>query len=245
MKKIWMLALYGTFLGVLSDPGQAEPLKCASAAPLQPGNSPSLLRWKTRVYDELRNPDQPEADGYGVEISEEVRKAWDPLNGTGIKTRATCSRAFYQQNQQRTWLEPQPAPGRMQIAEVRPARNYLILQGLVGEKKVYNQMVLLNTATGERTTFASIALEGACYHFISAHPSPSGEFMASLTINTSCGVEGVPDRIQVDILDAEAKVLSRKGVYTINPGSRLDWISETSFALTDGINTLTIKVADQ
>jgi len=224
-------------------PGEKETA-CASAQLLGPNEAPRLFCFRTVSRDEMlgNNP----AASYGVEVSEEVRKSRDLLNGTGLEKRRTCSRAFVMQNGKKQYLEADRVPGSFYMTEVKAQKDYLLMAGQTGEKSTLTtQIVQLRLSQGVRTTLAKEATPlGGCSPTLEAHASPSGAYIAQMKIFMPCGSEPSRNDVTVKIFSDMALPIGPAWSDSFTPGIYLQWTSDSIYTLQDNERTVSRSVSE-
>lgn len=224
-------------------PGEKES-SCASAQLLGSSEAPRLFCFRTVIRDEMLGND-PGAS-YGVEVSEEVRKSRDLLNGTGLEKRRTCSRAFVMQDGKKKYLENDRVPGSFYVTDVKAEKDYLLMAGQTGEKSTLAaQIVQLRLSQGIRTKLAEEATPlGGCSPTLEAHASPSGVYIAQMKIFMPCGSEPTRNDVTVKIFSDLALPIGPAWSDSFTPGVYLQWTNDSIFTLQDNERTVSRSVSE-
>lgn len=223
----------------------SEQKDCATASALKPGKNPSLFFYNTMTRDEMYLLDDGTVSNYGLELSEEVKKSWDPLNGTGLSKRRTCTQAFVLEGSKKVYLEKARVPGSHLVSSLRLQKGYIMLSGEIGEgSSKQAELVQLNVTTGLRKQYA---LEprpaNGCYAFIASHPSPSGDFIVTERLQpSSCGFEEPSWEVTLKLFDSLGQTLGDPAIGTFTGGSQITWVSEAEYEIKDNERTVRYSV---
>lgn len=196
-----------------------------------------LHAYRTVTRDELfDNTD------FGVEITEETRKSFDPLNGTGLDKRLTCSRTFKKQGQTKVYLEANPLPGSHLVQSVQSEKNYLILSGQTPSSD--KEIVLLQTQSGLRKVLATEPNpRNGCSAGLGVYSSPEGSYIAVIRNFIECGVEQPSSEdVTLKLFNAAGDLVTAPYSGTFTPGVNVYWQSENSYELRDDKGSVSFEV---
>ncbi len=218
---------------------------CASASALKADKSPSLFFYNTMTRDEKFQQADGRFSKYGLELSEEVKKSWDPLNGSGLSKRRTCTRAFVLDGTKKLYLEQERVPGSHLVSALRLQKGYIMLTGEIGEGSSRQaELVQLNLSSGLRKQFALEPRPAqGCYASIASHPSPSGDYIVTERLQpSSCGFEEPSWEVTLNLFDSLGQSLGDQSVDSVTGGSQLSWVSETEYEIKDNERTVRYSV---
>ncbi|MES2746284.1 MAG: hypothetical protein V4655_12710 [Bdellovibrionota bacterium] len=192
------------------------------------------LQWRTRIQVETL---QPSVDGKSliVEIADEVRKSLDPLSGSGVASRKTCSRTLLSDESTSTPVENW-TPGSTRLLEWRPASDYAIIQVYQPTKSETYQ---LNTQTGLRKSLFTESSDN-CSSYTLAQSSPEGSHIAKTTITRDCTDDYKSQIATVQILNSTLETVTFLPATEFKSVPTLTWTSENTAILSDAISSIEI-----
>ncbi|RYZ64976.1 MAG: hypothetical protein EOP09_15030 [Proteobacteria bacterium] len=214
----------------------AAESQCPTAPEL--ANGKIGLQWRTRIQTDTLQPTF-EGKRLTVEIADEVKKSFDPLSGSGVASRKTCSRVLLGDENSSTPLEKWTA-GSTRLLEWRPAYGYAIIQA---NKPTETKTIQLNIQTGSRTVLFTEPSD-SCYSYSLAQSSPEGSYIAKITITRDCTDDYKTQTATVQILNSFLETVTVVPTTEFKSVPTLTWVSENAATLTDAMSSIDISVAD-
>ena len=253
MKRFVVAASYLILLGFVASGCGDDVSNISTTASLKPGQEQDCSKAKAHsagnflyeylhAYRSFTRDEMLENTNYGVEVTEEARKSFDPLNGTGLDKRLTCSRAFKLEGQRKTYLEANRVPGSYLIQSIQEGNQYIVFSGQTPSSDT--EIVLLQTQNGLRKVLATEPTpKGGCSAALGSYSSPEGAHIAVIRHFSQCGLEQpTSEDITLKLFDANGDLVSAPYSGTFTPGVNVYWQSESTYELKDDNGSVTFEV---
>lgn len=253
MKRIVFTASYLILAGFVSSACGSDLPEISTMASLKPSQEKDCAKAKAhkdgeflfeylRAYRTFTREEMLENTDYGMEVTEEARKSFDPLNGTGLDKRKTCSRAFKRDGQRKIYLETSRTPGSHLIQSVQEEKDYLVLSGQ--SPKAETEIVMLMTSNGVRKVLATEPSPlGGCNAALGSYSSPEGAHIAVIRHFSLCGFEAPTSAdITLKIFNSEGELVQAPYSGTFTPSVNVYWQSESTYELRDDEGSVSFEV---
>jgi len=209
--------------------------QCASARALQPGQSPAVFSWNTLESFEVLLEDPNSDTQIGRQLIREVRRSWNPLNGSGYHSRKPCSRLYVETRQggERRFLDREWQPGVHMINHFLPEAGYALgfSMGILYELPTENFLIKLQA--GQRRIVTSHPGQD-CPVTTQLYPSPSAKYLALVTTTGICGNEAIPQPTKLNLQTIDGTPFADSYDFAFRFGALLEWPSDDLLMISDG-----------